>query len=124
MHPIPPILIIPIQRLTILPNILPILRLPIPINPKLITIFIIIITTIKVAIIQIRILLRLIFLPEKFAVFLWSTDHFVGEGAENSFHHGHVFGVGVGLEHADAHVPFEDDAADGPDVAGVGPAEF
>ena len=35
-----------------------------------------------------------------------------------------MFGVGVGLEHADAHVPFEDDAADGPDVAGVGPTEF
>jgi len=50
--------------------------------------------------------------------------HFRGDAAENPLHHGEVFGILVRLEEGDAERQLEDDAPDGPDVAGLRPAQL
>jgi len=50
--------------------------------------------------------------------------HPPGNGARDALHHGKMFAVVVGLEQGAAHGDLEDDAAGGPDVAGLGPADL
>jgi len=50
--------------------------------------------------------------------------HARGESAEDALHHGEVFAVVVGLEEGEPEGQLKQDAADGPDVAGLSPAEF
>ena len=55
---------------------------------------------------------------------LGAVGHLGGQAAKDPLHHGQVLPILVSLEQCDAQRQLEDDATDGPHIAGLGPAQL
>lgn len=59
-----------------------------------------------------------------FNILINKPRHTIRNCSQNSFHHGQVFTIVVRLEERDAQIELEHDAADGPNVARLRPAQL